>query len=581
LNAIRIRSFVAVLGLSDEPQRPWLPALPPGDTLAEWMLVERGPLRLWFRPREPAAHRHLPSVERTAAWLLGDEGECRSSGAAVSLVNAATVSFDAARRRLTLFTSIIGLPPVFVHADRRRAILASDLYLIAGVPDVRLEFDPAAVVEFARIGHPTFERTLYKRTRLLPAGSRVVVDPESGLTTERAWRPPDPESVTWEQFVDRQIAAFTDAIRRIDLSKSFLSLTAGLDTRTIFMTLADQRRLVPAATMSGVRPSLDARIAAALCREYGVPHTIVEIGQRFRRQLPDYLYRASRLSGGLASIRQAPEVHFYDQLAGRFAARLSGNLGNQVGRGGTEGISTRDAGLSLLSPELRKATGFHPRHWLLDDLSLHGRRFERLLQHGVTPAAVGNYTIGNHFAIQQSPYADRALVETLALRPPGGLRPSASPISMRLRDVRHRFLGEPRSTSFQRSLLNRLGGRAATWPINFGWRARGGVSPAHVVRGVAALADMLAEKRHVDRSTRWIHGALEAFARDITGSRAVRESGVFDPRIMDRVVDEHFSRRRDHYESVTLALDLALAHEQFCAAPRAVIGQRYSCDRIA
>jgi hypothetical protein len=29
-------------------------------------------------------------------------------------------------------------------------------------------------------------------------------------------------------------------------------LTAGLDTRTVFAALADQRRLVPAATMSGV-----------------------------------------------------------------------------------------------------------------------------------------------------------------------------------------------------------------------------------------------------------------------------------------------------------------------------------------
>jgi hypothetical protein len=265
-------------------------------------------------------------------------------------------------------------------------------------------------------------------------------------------------------------------------------------------------------------------------------------------------------------MQQAPEVHFYDQLEGRFAARLSGNLGNQVGRGGTEGISTRGARLAVLSPALREETTRRPRHWLLGDLSSNGCPFDRLLQHGVTPVLVGNYTVGNHFAIQQSPYADRSLVETIALRPPGAARPSGSSLSMRLRDVRHRFLGEPRSTSFQRSLLNRLGGHAATWPINFGWRARGGVSPVCLLRGVAALAGMVAETQHVDRSTRWIRGALEAFARDITGSRAVREAGIFDLKVLDCVVDEHFARRRDHYESVTFALDLALAHELFCGS---------------
>ena len=242
---------------------------------------------------------------------------------------------------------------------------------------------------------------------------------------------------------------------RMEVTSSVLSLTAGLDTRTVFTTLADQNRLVPAVTMSGVNRSLDARAAARLCRAYGVSHSLVTIGDRFARGLADYVQEASRLSGGLASLRQAPEVYLYHQLGGSFDARISGNLGNQVGRGGTEGVSTRRAELGILSPALRDAST-EAGHWLLRQLYGSGMSaIEFILQQEIPFSSVGNFSIGNHFAVQKSPYADRALVETLSMRPVGGSAPSGSLIKMRLRDLKHRFFGEPESTSFQRSLLQR------------------------------------------------------------------------------------------------------------------------------
>src|SRR5205823_5112178 len=189
---------------------------------------------------------------------------------------------------------------------------------------------------------------------------------------------------------------------------------------------------------SGVNRPLDARAAARLCRAYGVSHSLVTIGDRFARGLADYVQEASRLSGGLASLRQAPEVYLYHQLGGSFDARISGNLGNQVGRGGTEGVSTRRAELGILSPALRAAS-----------------------------------TVG-------------------------GSAPSGSLIKMRLRDLKHRFFGEPESTSFQRSLLQRLGGFAAAYPINYGWRATGGVSPAGLLWGAATFAGMAVQKWRLD-----------------------------------------------------------------------------------
>src|SRR5690606_2612539 len=113
-------------------------------------------------------------------------------------------------------------------------------------------------------------------------------------------------------------------------------------------------------------------------------------------------------------------------------------------------------------------------------------------------SSVGNFSIGNHYAAQQSPYASRALIETLAGRPRRHSGPSASMLRMRLRDLRHRFLGEPATTSFQRTLVRRIGGAAARIPINWGWRPAGGVSAPGMIMGVATFAGMAARATGLD-----------------------------------------------------------------------------------
>jgi hypothetical protein len=460
--------------------------------------------------------------------------------------------------------------------DARFVVLTSDLYLLAALPSLRLELDPVSVEELGRIGHPTGHRTLFKHTELIPSGSYLCVSSQTGEKIESLWRFQEASPVGWDRFIERQIAAFADAMRRIDVSDSFLSLTAGLDSRTVFALLADQGRLVPGVTMSGVRPSLDARTAATLCRAYGVRHEVVRFDEEFTRALPGYVEQGSRLSGGLETLEQAPEVYFYDQLKGEFGARLSGNLGNQVGRGGTGGVGVRGADVEILSRSvLADSTRQDDSHWLLGQLE-NGwpAALSFILQQELPFSSVGNFTVGSHFAIQQSPYASRALIETLPLKPGGRSAPSGSMIRMRLRDLNHRFLGEPASISFQRSLLRKIGGFAARYPINYGWRASGGVSPAGLILGTATLLGMVAQKMGWEtglaslhdfrRSSHWLREDLAEFTRDILGSRIVREAGLFDTSRLDQILDDHFSGKQDHHDTVTFAVDVALAHRLFC-----------------
>lgn len=541
-------------------------------------IADAGALVVRATPRDPSA-----TVRPGDDLVLGDDSEFDAAQREATLAGGVPVRVDAARGALVAHTSIVALPPLYVYRGATVTAVASELHLLRAVPGVALELDPVGVTQLGQVGHPVGHRTLFKDVQLVPAGSRLELGP-GGVSCTRAWSLPEASPLGWAAFIEAQSAAFLSAVKRLDVSRSFLSLTAGLDTRTVFSTLAVDGRLVPGATMTGPHRSLDARIAERLCAAYGVPHEPVEIGDRFVRDLPRLVTMASRLSGGLESLGQAPEVFLYDVMGSRFNARISGNLGNQVGRGGTEGVSVRGADLAIIAPARREAEG-PGGHWLLEQLDGGERSStEFILQHEIPFTLAGNFTLGSHFAVQQSPYASRGLIETLARRPRAGAAPSRSALRMRLRDLRHRFFGEPAERSFQRTLVARQGGFAAHCPINWGWRPEGGVSPTGLVMGGATLVGMYARARGLDdgalrgffrttglpalhdfrESRRWLRTDLREFVRDTVGAAAVRDAGLFDQAALGAVLDQHFSGARDHYATVTFALDVALAHRLFC-----------------
>lgn len=573
---MRVRSFAAWVPIGAAPRADGRATA--GDAFRTW---RSGALTVRFAPRAPASAPGAP--DELPVLVLGDDAEFVADAPDANMANGVAVRYDATARSIVVATSIVGLPPVYHYRGREVVAVASDLHLLSTLPGVRLEFDPAGVSELARFGHPVGHRTLFHDVTLLAAAGRFSFGVDGRSDFRRSWSLPEASPVSPADFIEAQVAAFTAALRRIDLGGSFISLTAGLDTRTVFSVLARESRLVPAVTMSGARRSLDARIAARLCGAYGIRHEVVTFDERFSKELPRLVEVSSRLSGGITGLGQAPEVFLYEQAGRGFGARLSGNLGNQVGRGGTEGVSVRSADVSVLSPRLRGDGA--PGHWLLGKLDGDARsRMTFILEAEIAWSSVANFSVGDHFAAQQTPYADRALIETLAARPRAtSPTPSGSMLHMRLRDLKHRFLGEPERVSFQRTLVHRMGGAASTIPINWGWLPAGGVSPVGLAMGVATLMGMAARAKGLDdgplrrplqwtglpalhdfhETRRWLRVDLKEFVLATLGSQRVLDSDLFDRVRLDRVLEEHFGGVRDHYQTVTLALDLALAQRQF------------------
>jgi hypothetical protein len=521
-------------------------------------------------------------AKNVVTLVIGDDSDW--PGAAERCMgNAASVRVDLVEGAVSVRSSITGLPPIFLCRLPDKIVLTSEPRLLGERPE-SIPFDPAAVMDLFELGYAARNRTLLRDVSLVPGGHSVSIGSDGLVGCAQCWTLPAATTrPDWRQYVDFQVRTFHEVLRGMDLSRTFLSLTGGLDTRAILAALVNEGIRLPAATLSGPQPSLDARAAQALARAYGFPHYVVRLGLDFLKELPRYVVAAARLSGGGTSLEEAGEVYFYQQLGDIGARRLSGHLGNQVARQGVERTSRRSADTSVLSGDVLRgaARDTRSRALLRGDERWHAA-YERLLREEATHSVVGNFRIGHHFATQLSPYAHRAMIESLGCSPVGAEPADRfTPARVRLRDLRHRFLGEPRPRSFQRALIARVGGQVAQHPINWGWLAAGGVSFNGLAMGTLACADVVAAwPNSLSRGLRsllhatgvegmheikpyhvWLTEWLRDFVHDTLLSGRTRHSGVFDVRALERTLRDHYARGRSRYATIVAALDLALAHQ--------------------
>jgi len=515
--------------------------------------------------------------------VLGDAQDYRAEEKIPYMGCASCLCHDAANGTISISSSIMGLPPVFVYRSEKLLLIASSVHLIADYPGIALHFDPQGLTDLATIGFPLDGRTLFTEVSVLEAGNSLIIDHNGILRDGPVWQPatldvPTDASSQLEQLTD----LFNAAVARMDVSRSFLSLTAGIDTRAIFATLQQQGKGLPAYTIRGRNESIDSRRALELCNAYQLQFTPVTLDSEFTGQLPELAVTASRLSGGIASIHEAADVYMYKCIDSRLKARVSGNIGNQLGRGGSEGTSSRNATLSLLNPVLvDQSRPASKVDWMLSRTGEAGLHPRFLIQHENMYAMLGNCGVGTSFATQQVPYADRTLIETRLCQQFPTSNQSASVLAIKFRDLRHRFLGPSRDSSFQLRAISRSGGALAQIPVNWGWRPSGGISLSGAWLGGCAMAEILLGSRagfstafellnmvglSEFRNPQDIYRSrCRDFISDLLRSTPLRESGVFDSATLDNLRGTAFADQ-SRYTDLVFATDIAIAVQNFRAS---------------
>ena len=274
---IVVRSFIALVPLDRDERAASRASLKRLAGSAGSRVTSRdGHVELVFDVSSPTAARETVAPDRLTL-IVGDDSEWDESRGASCMARAACIEWDAVTGSIGILSSITALPPVFVVRLQGFLLLTSALDLVRSSARIALSLEPESVQDLFRFGYPLDYRTLFTGVTLMPAGHRLTFDERGRERLARAWHPARPgEGPCDTPVIDRELAAFERAVRRMRLDDSIFTLTAGLDTRAILALLTKLDAKPVACTITGDRTvCLDARVAQILSKEYGLRHVLL------------------------------------------------------------------------------------------------------------------------------------------------------------------------------------------------------------------------------------------------------------------------------------------------------------------
>jgi hypothetical protein len=514
--------------------------------------------------------------------VIGDFTEPTPTNSAVVSTNSTVITADLENSVVVISTSLTGLPPLFAFRDRTQTHFSCPF-----IPDAargHLTPDLDGVADTLRWSHPIDGRTLFSDLSVIASSSTITIDKHgqhSIAVRTGGLDAPEYRSLRTEELIAEQLHVFDLSAARILTENAFVSLSGGLDSRTSLVGLLKHGRRLPCVTMSGPDVNLDVRLAKAFCTAHDLEHHTIVLDNEFLRQLPDLVVESAGLTGGVSCLSQTADLYLYKALGPAYAARISGNLGNQVGRGGVESLSAYNPMPEVFSQEVRERLSRRPKiPWFLQRLTDHNYA-EVLFGQEVHYWSIPNYLVGSSRALQLTPYCDYRLFQlsTAAFALNSTLRhPTLD--TLRSRDLHHRFAGTPKAWSFQRQFLIENDIRGRYVPLNWGWYASGGWSAKWVLNAITSAADAALIKlsrspsrfgsvakwitprlRHPSTLIDWpptLKGQLRDLTLEAFNSRVVKEAGVFDLTVLESISRDHFSGGSEHHHTMYRCLEISL-----------------------
>ena len=247
--------------------------------------------------------------------------------------------WDGARRRLFLARDPYGIKPLYYADDGKTIRIASQVQALIHGGHVDRRFEPAAAAGFFLRGTVPEPFTMYRAIRALPAGHYAFVDAR-GMTTPA---PYFSIAATLRDAVQSHVQ-MSDAQRQELVHDAVLEsvryhmvsdvpvgafLSAGIDS-TAVVALARESGATDLQTMTmrfaeyRGRDNDEAPLAAAVARQYGVPHTIRDL-------------TLAEFKGELPRIFAAMDQPTVDGLNSYFISKVAADAGLKVALSGTGG----------------------------------------------------------------------------------------------------------------------------------------------------------------------------------------------------------------------------------------------------
>lgn len=238
-------------------------------------------------------------------------------------------------RQAILFNDRCGMRRLYCHETPTGLFFSSEAKsLLKILPHVR-EIDPRSVGEYLVYDCVLENRTYFRGVNLLPPGTHWTWSNGTGRRRtyfDATWHPEQPP-IAEAAFVDEFAVTFRHILPRYLRGTSIgLSLTGGLDTRTILACMNPKPGELPCYTFGGTyREMLDVRLARRVAKAAAQPHHVLCIDDaEFLAEYPSHLERSIYITDGVEPVDNVDMIPFC-RLARQIAQiRMTGKYGSQV-----------------------------------------------------------------------------------------------------------------------------------------------------------------------------------------------------------------------------------------------------------
>jgi asparagine synthase (glutamine-hydrolysing) len=521
--------------------------------------------------------------EMDALWRRGRRPDCDDAGYLVTMYEEYGDSFvarlngcfsgvlvDLRLGIFILFNDRYGAGRIYCVEDSHGFYFASEAKaLLRVLPNVR-RLDPKAVAETLSVGCVLQNRTLFHGISLLPPASIWTFRRGAALRRQVYFSPLD-----WEQLPALDPEAFYDHFRNSFarlLPRYFkgsrpvaMSLTGGLDGRMIMAWARRPPGSLPCYSFeSAYRESHDARLARQVAQHCGQPHTTIQVGKGFLDDFPSLAPRNVYLSDGTMDVSGAVEL-YVNRIARDIApVRMTGNYGSEILRANVA-FRPRRLGPGILRPEL-----LH-----LVDEAEETYRIERRVR-DITFIAFKQVPWHHHarLSVEQSqltvlsPFLDNEIVSLMYRAPESTLSsPGASLRLIHDGDAALARLPTDRGIAYASiGVANRIRSIVREFSFKAEYAYDYGM-PQWLARADRALASLELERLFLGRHKffhfrTWYRGPLAPFVREVLLDRRALERSCYEPRVLEKMVDDHTAGGGNHTLEIHRALTLEFIHRE-------------------
>jgi asparagine synthase (glutamine-hydrolysing) len=473
---------------------------------------------------------------------------------------------DRARGTAMLFNDRFGLQRLYYHEANDAFYFSAEAKAILKVRPELHSMDPRGLGEFVVCGCVLENRTLFRNIHVLPPGSAWVFRNGALEKRETYFEPKE-----WEEQERLEPEPYYHALRDAfaqNLPRYFngaervgMSLTGGIDTRTIMAWHAAPARSLPCYTFGSMyRDNQDvilARKVAQICRQ---PHELIITGEEFLSRFAHYAERSIYLTDGCVDLSRSPDLYVNGKVRDIAPVRVVGTYGSEMLLQAVMFKPTPPAsGLFAgdLSPALEAATKTWSESQNVHPVSFVAFRQSPWHHYGVLGLEQTQVGI-------RAPYLDNAVVKAV-YQAPGDVSVNEQ---WRLRFIQDRSpelaalrtdRGIGASSMFSRPLLEFL--FKAEYAYDYGmpqWVARVDhlFAPLHLER-------LWLGRHKVFHFRVWYRDHLADYVREILfDSRSLTRPYV-TPEMVRTIVTQHVAGKQNYTTEIHRLIALELVHRLF------------------